>query len=226
MSKNRDNKNIQAWDDLYARVPDYVWGFSPTPALEHFLERIATSLHEHSNILDAATGEGRNLAALLTLPGCCYACDASEHALNKIDGPIRSKVETVSCNLSKLPYSDGFFSFVLLWDTAETLPDLDAALGEISRVLAPGGLLLCNIPDEKDGIASIDMTSLGAGEYLYRDKYFYRFMSREMTEALFQTHGFEIQSAERHQWMEPAHCEFREMDHQHESIVYLAKKRV
>ena len=225
MNKNsRSDKNIEAWDELYARTSAWIWGKKPAPIIERFVERIRASLDEESLLFDAATGEGRNLATLLELPGRCYACDTSLHALKKIDGKHRSKVETLCCPLQKLPYPDDHFSFILLWDTIETLPEIDAVIHELARVMVPGGQLLCNIPDEKDDIASRDMVFLRKGEFLYKGVYFYRFMSEENATLLLSNHGFNIQVAERHRWKEKAHTKFRHEEHWHESIVYLAEK--
>jgi len=42
----------------------------------------------------------------------------------------------------KLPYADGSFSVIVCLDTLEHVRDLNATLGEIARVLAPGGIFI------------------------------------------------------------------------------------
>jgi SAM-dependent methyltransferase len=49
-------------------------------------------------------------------------------------------------DLTQLSYADGSFDIVLTSETLEHVPDLDAALSEIRRVLVPGGLHLFTIP--------------------------------------------------------------------------------
>jgi hypothetical protein len=49
-------------------------------------------------------------------------------------------------DLRRLTYADGAFDLLLTSETLEHVPDLDAALREIRRVLAPGGLHIFTIP--------------------------------------------------------------------------------
>ncbi len=219
-----DIKNILAWDRLYARTRCRVWGDAPATVIKEYLRRVAPELKTDSNVLDAATGEGRNLPLLLALPGRCFACDTSERAMAKIPEEHRKNVSLTTCNLSDLPYPAKHFSLILLWDTIETLPSLDDVLRELSRVIRPEGYLLCNIPDEKDGVAEQEMTPFGENANLYRNEYFYRFMTREQSEHLLSRHGFEVTDVSRRCWTEAPHPEFRQREHAHESLVYLARK--
>ncbi len=57
-----------------------------------------------------------------------------------IIGGVRSE------DLTRLTYSDASFDLVLTSETLEHVPDLDAALREIRRVLAPGGRHIFTIP--------------------------------------------------------------------------------
>ena len=49
-------------------------------------------------------------------------------------------------DLTRLTYADASFDLVLTSETLEHVPDLDAALGEIRRVLAPGGRHIFTVP--------------------------------------------------------------------------------
>ncbi len=49
-------------------------------------------------------------------------------------------------DLTHLTYPDDAFDLVLTSETLEHVPDLDAALREIRRVLVPGGRHLCTVP--------------------------------------------------------------------------------
>ena len=49
-------------------------------------------------------------------------------------------------DLSRLTYADESFDLVLTSETLEHVPDLDAALAEIRRVLVPGGFHLFTVP--------------------------------------------------------------------------------
>lgn len=68
----------------------------------------------------------------------------SEHLPGVEPGTI---VDGTRCeDLTRLTYADGAFDLVLTSETLEHVPDPDAALREIHRVLAPGGLHVFTIP--------------------------------------------------------------------------------
>ncbi|HTT57783.1 MAG TPA: class I SAM-dependent methyltransferase [Opitutaceae bacterium] len=216
-------RNKQAWDRLYARTRSLIWGRAPVGFLAACLDRLAP-VGPADRVLDAATGEGRNLPALRRLGGRLHACEASAEALRKIDPELRAGVELANCDLRALPYADHAFAFILLSDVVETLPDLDAALAEIVRVLAPDGRLLCNIPGLDDGIAGQEMRPLGANRFLYQDRYFYQFLEPAAARALLERHGLRIELEETCRWSEPPHPGFRAVAHEHVSRVFLARR--
>lgn len=94
-------------------------------------------------ILDAGCGTGANLEILsqfgnvvgveLHRPACRYA------AL-KFPGQI------LQGNLEKLPLQDGCCSGVVLLDVLEHIDDQQSVLGELSRILSPGGIALITVP--------------------------------------------------------------------------------
>lgn len=217
---NQENKS--AWDRLYASTPDLIWGREPIAFLARCLPR-ASDLPP-GGVLDAATGEGRNLRTLLTLDRPVTACDSSTAALAKIPAALRERVTLITCDLDGVPRPDGSFAFILLSDVVETLPAPAPVMAELFRLLAPGGLLLTNIPSDDDGIAGVEMQSVANGGWLYRGRYFYRFYDRSEAEALLTAAGFELVSDDVCSWLEPAHPHFREQAHQHRSQVLLVRR--
>jgi len=218
-------QNKAAWNQLYGATQDLVWGEQPARFIEPFIPYIAPHLSDTSRLLDAGTGEGRNLSKLLELPGQVYACDASANAVQKVPSDIQANVETHICDLSQTPFKDNFFDFVLLSDVVETLPDPIPTLQEINRILKPGGYLLCNIPGLEDSIAEINMESVGDQEYLYQGQYFYRFITPEDSTEMLVNCGFDIVHHQLCTWLEEAHPAFRHDEHQHSSYVFLSSKR-
>lgn len=217
---NLENKS--AWDRLYASTPDLIWGREPIAFLPRCLPR-ANDLPP-GGVLDAAAGEGRNLSTLLTLERPVTACDASPAALAKIPAAHRERITTLQCDLDSVPQPDASFAFILLSDVVETLPAPAPVMAELFRLLAPGGLLLTNIPSDDDGIAGVEMQSVASGGWLYRGRYFYRFYDRAEAEGLLTTVGFELVSDDVCSWLEPAHPHFREQSHQHRSHVLLVRR--
>jgi len=216
------DKNKQAWDSLYGSTEELIWGHEIPDFILDYIDELANTFSQDSRILDAATGEGRNLSVLQKLGVPVFACDSSIHALKKsqyIQDTIR-----VQCDLSKLPFDTESFDFVLLIDVIETLPEPDEILEELNRILKPGGKLLCNIPGMEDEISSVDMESLEQNSFLYRDQYFYHFMTELEALNLIQSKGFSVLRNEIKSWQEDAHPNFRGSNHTHTSRVFLLQK--
>ncbi len=217
-----NTRNKAAWEKLYASTTDSVWGRAPVGFLAPHLPPPGDL--PPGDVLDAATGEGRNLPPLLALGRAVAACDASSAALEKIPAAIRARVETFTCDLAHVPAPDGRFAFILLSDVVETLPDPAVVLAEMRRLLAPGGLLLANIPGDDDGVAGVEMESAGDHGWLYRGRYFYRFHSREQAEDLIRAAGLDVITCMPCAWEELPHPEFRDSAHTHRSLVMIARR--
>lgn len=215
--------NKQAWDELYASTPELVWGGEAVGFLPGCLPP-AASLPE-GPALDAAAGEGRNLAALLGLGRAVVACDSSAAALAKIPRGLLSRITTTVCDLAQMPFPDATFAFILLSDAIETLPDPRPALAEMRRALLPGGCLLANVPANDDGAAGIDMQPAPGGGWLYRGRFYYRFYNRAETEGLFTSSGLAVADCVDCHWTEKPHPHFRADTHRHHSRVVLSRRQ-
>ena len=218
------DRNARAWDRLYRDTEGSVWGRVPVGFLDRFLEDARAVTKPGSRILDIACGEGRNLGVLDRLAGTLTACDYSLHGLAKAAAAAGGASRLVRCVLEQLPMRDRCFAFILASDILETLPDLEESLAEIHRILEPGGCLLANVPDLDDGIAGTDMRLIRPHEYLYRDRFYYRFMEADEARDLFEQAGFTVRREERCTWVEEAHPGFREGPHRHTSSVFLVQR--
>jgi SAM-dependent methyltransferase len=219
--QNQNLANKQAWDRLYASTSDLVWGAGTVGFLAEFLRPEIAGGRSFRRVLDAATGEGRNLPLLLDLAGELSACDASEAALGKMPAEIKRRVRLAHCDLAQTPFPDASFDFILLCDTVETLPDAAPVFREMLRILAPGGALVCNIPGPEGDVAGIDMTAIGEEKYLYRGSYFYKFFRDHEVAQLLAATGWQAVRSEVMTWTEAPHPGFRLEPHQHRSRVYL-----
>jgi SAM-dependent methyltransferase len=214
--------NKSAWDQLYASTSDLIWGREPIGFLLRLLP--AAAALPAGRVLDAAAGEGRNLPMLLALGRPVTACDASPAALAKIPAEARKRVTTLVCDLAQVPEPDAQFALILLSDAVETLPEPEFALAELRRLLVPGGFLLANVPAIDDGVAGVNMQPAAGGGWLYLGRYFYRFYTREESEALFLAAGLEIAASDDCIWDEPPHPHFRAAPHRHHSRVLLGRR--
>ncbi len=99
-------------------------------------------------VLDVATGTGRMLLAILRRPGFdgwLVGLDASLPMLQmagvKVQG-YGGRASLIWKDASRLPFADASFAAVTCIEGLEFMPHQRVALGEMARVLAPGGVLL------------------------------------------------------------------------------------
>lgn len=171
---------VQSWlYDRWSRKYDAGKRESQLHDDEMLAQPLMEKLHEVPEplILDFATGTGRLSYALLGRPefnGHIIALDLSqgmlEQAAAKIKGradldPTNSPIEFLRQQSMPLPFPDSSFDAVCCLEVLELLPDMQAALGEMSRLLRPGGILLSSRGTEESGRkakvkSAADLTSI------------------------------------------------------------------
>ena len=216
--------NKQAWDSLYGQTSELIWGSEPLAFVRTALEKITPYLPGKPLLLDAATGEGRNLPTLLEFTHRVVACDSSCHALEKLRRRFPDSVRTELCDLAETPFDTNRFDAILACDVIETLPNLSEVLREFCRILRPGGFLICNVPDLRDGIAGQDMEMLGGSEYLYQNRFFFRFQQKEDFIEFLDDNGMKMSANFSDTWTEAPHPEYRQEEHSHTSQIIIARK--
>jgi SAM-dependent methyltransferase len=117
----------------------------PDPRLDRKFARICTIVREQlpcEAFLDAGCGDGRYLAALdAELPERVAGVDIAERILETARARV-PRADLRQANLESLPFADGAFDLVLSSQVIEHVLDAPAAVGELSRVLRPGGRLV------------------------------------------------------------------------------------
>jgi ubiquinone/menaquinone biosynthesis C-methylase UbiE len=223
---NQAEKNLKEWDKLYQSTSERIWGEEHIGFLPEYINRLAQNLTSDSSILDAGTGEGRNLKLIAELPGNLYAVDGSETALSKIPDSFRKKIKVQQAMLDELPFENDTFDLIFGIDIFETLPNILEVLIEFVRIMKPGGIMICNIPSAEDTIYGIDMESSeeDSEAFLYQNKYYYKFYSPTEVESMFQSIGLRIVERKRCEWIEKAHPNFRTEEHSHVSQIYYSQK--
>ena len=93
-----------------------------------------------NRIVDMGCGKGRFLKRLLEdYPNiAAYGMDLSEKMLECLPASI----SPLQGSLLKIPSPDGFFDFAFCIEALEHAVDFPQAIREMSRVIAPGGLLI------------------------------------------------------------------------------------
>jgi SAM-dependent methyltransferase len=121
--------------DYEKRNPPYKW--------RSFLGEILR-LRKGGRLLEAGCGYGlflRQAAAFFD----CVGCDTSEFAVRQARARLPAQVPLFRAALPALE-TRGRFDVVAAFDVLEHVPDLDAALENLDRLLVPGGLLAFTVP--------------------------------------------------------------------------------
>ena len=95
----------------------------------------------------------------------------------------------VVAHAARTPFPDASFEAITLWDVLEHLPDPLAALSELTRVLAPGGVLALSTGDVGSLVARIS----GSRWHLYTLPEHLFFYSRASLRRLVESHGLSVQ---------------------------------
>lgn len=99
-------------------------------------------------VLDAGCGTAYG-SAILAGAGAAgvVGVDRAGDVLDRVRADMPEGVELLSAELLELPFADGEFDLVTCFEVLEHLPDPEAALDELARVLAPSGILAVSSPN-------------------------------------------------------------------------------
>lgn len=142
------------------------------------------------------------------------ACGAAHKAFRLIPGLAYSEYEPPSSRIChedmlKLSYADESFDLVVHSDTLEHVPDVNAALAELYRVLKPGGATIFTVPIVSDGRQTVVRAERRDGQLVfYKEKSF---------------HGGSYQSTQQYLVCYEFGDDFEESVRQHGFLVELRK---
>lgn len=127
-------------------------------AAEELLPVVRRFLPEGGRALEIGCGYGRNLVALAALPSDVVGCDPSGEELARarerlapLPPAARARVSLVRQEPFRLPFHDGAFDLVVLWQVLEHVYGVESkrrVIVECVRVLASGGHLLVETPNQ------------------------------------------------------------------------------
>ena len=135
---------------------------------------LAKEFVQGKKVLDIACGEGYGSHILGETAEMVKGVDIDESVITKAKNKYQGKnIGFTAGSVEKIPFDTASFDVVVSFETLEHTTAHDTMLGEIKRVLKPGGILLISTPDKRN----------------YGDKpgYVNPFHKKELYEAEFKT---------------------------------------
>jgi SAM-dependent methyltransferase len=138
--------NQSVWDNHYTR--DRSRQQFPDENIVRLLRKNFAG-KRHAICLDLGTGSGRHLPLLVQHFDKVVACDFSRESL--VIAAIR-EVSAAQSALPDLPFADDSFDFILCWGVLHYLhsAEVPRAVGEILRILKPGGRVFLTLRSDSD----------------------------------------------------------------------------
>lgn len=164
--------------DLLAPLYDRVIG-PPDPQRLRALLDLPTA----GRMLDAGGGTGRVASQLRGLVGQMVVSDLSLPMLR--EAQRKGQLSPLQAHVERLPFADGRFDRILVVDALHHFADAPATLGELLRVLRPGGRLVIEEPDIGKG--AVKLVAL-AERLALMGSYFH---SPDAIRAMVEAHGVE-----------------------------------
>ncbi len=108
-------------------------------------------------VLDLGAGFGRHAFESLRRGATVVACDLAWDELISVGNtaiamaeageiPTGATLSTANGDATKLPFADNSFDRIIASEVMEHIPDDDAALVELTRILKPGGIMAITVP--------------------------------------------------------------------------------
>jgi SAM-dependent methyltransferase len=153
-------------------------------------------------VLDVGSGRGHVVNALREFGVEALGIDLNPNAA---DLALVPHVQTMSA--TSLEFEDGSFDAVVSFHAIEHIPDIDAALSEMTRVLRPGGRLLLVYPAEPiRGIFAVPTAVILHGSpWKAREVHVHK-LNPKILAAKLGTHGLDVERSKFRAWPSPEYA--------------------
>ena len=112
--------------------------------LRRFYQRYAFAGQycQGKDVLEMACGTGPGLGYLQSISASLVACDISDSVLRLAQEHYRNRIDIRKLDAVNTGLQDSAFDVVILYEAIYYIPDIDALLREVHRLLRPGGVFL------------------------------------------------------------------------------------
>lgn len=159
------------FDDL---APIWQKNYAPQGAMLTRIERFAQALAANGvstgHLLDYGCGSGALSSAYAQRGFRVTGCDISPQMLAIARREHGDAIRWVAIDprQPQLPFDDASHEAVIASSVLEYVPDPEHLLREFQRILAPGGVLLCSVPDERHAVRQEERRWLNAAQHPLR----------------------------------------------------------
>ncbi|NKN35181.1 class I SAM-dependent methyltransferase [Agrobacterium sp. a22-2] len=214
------------WETYYLEHRDErAWGGVPDGFLMEHIDEVLVS--GASNVLDVASGDGRNSEPFLERGLNVVSADLSPAALSTFAKRCQALGERKPCLVAGDFLSIGFipeqFDAIVCFNSIPHFESPSQALYKIADLLRAGGRAAFNAFTPGD-VAFGQGEKVGANKYYYRDTLF-TFMTEDDLKSILPL-SVAVVHSETRKWQEPDHGTYRRGTHTHEACFFIIEKKV
>jgi 2-polyprenyl-3-methyl-5-hydroxy-6-metoxy-1,4-benzoquinol methylase len=133
------------YQQVATKRPSAVTQVSRDHAINRLCDRVERRRPQHGRLLDVGCATGSFLHAMKQRGWQVQGVEPITHAAAQAQHLFG--LEVFVGLLEEAAYPDATFDVVTLWDVLEHVADARTTLQEASRILKPGGLLVCSVPN-------------------------------------------------------------------------------
>ena len=123
----------------------HFWLTSKTYVIEQFLAPVLNNAPKHRRILEVGCCAGNFLKRFTDSYDEVHGLDLSMSALQRCRDQ-NPNIHSIRANGLRLPYEDGAFDLILMQDVIEHIPEDEATMRELRRVMADDGHCFICVP--------------------------------------------------------------------------------
>lgn len=171
--QGRDDRVVSTvasyFDDL---APIWSRNYAPRGSMEDRIERFAEALSKaglrlNAHVLDFGCGTGTIAGALAGKGYKLTGCDISREMISIARAAYPTAGITwvvLDPSEVELPFDQGEYDAVIASSVLEYVQDPAPVLSQFRRVMAPGGVLICTVPDERHPLRVAERNWLAAAQ--------------------------------------------------------------